>query len=438
MLNLSNQIRKALDIQIEDSLKNAPGVQEHKGNLRVQFKLPDHDSPVRKSLGFPVTLENIEAAKLTLANVKRDIANGLYENDPERFWSTHFPTNSEFQTTTISVRECFEEYESENAGGISDSISEKLKSARNWLSFYGLADIPVKSIDKTKLEKIRILTVRGNKDKHFSGCAVTTAKEYTNTVSKVLGHAVDKGYIKTNPVPTLKKLPKDDYDLECQDDDIRPFSQSELDSLLAVIHVPHIKLMVQLLAWTGMRHGELKALAWEDVNFEDNYIHVRYNLTRKGNLKLPKTSAGIRKIELLPAAREVLLKMKELTFDIAPKKDIIHYKNDKTKTLLRRRVFLSRRNEPYRRPELTTVSNQWANWLAEANLNYRPAYQLRHTYASQMLMVGAQTTWLANQMGHSNTEMINKIYGSWIPLQEPDYINKLAKKLGQTKKDPNE
>lgn len=433
MLNLSNQIRKALNIEVEveAALKSAPGIQAHKGNLRVQFKLPDQEKPIRKSLGLPITLENVEVAKLTLANIKRDIANGLYSNDPERFWATHFPLSSSSINEVITTRACFAQYIESNDGGLSDSIKDKLKSAENWLDFYGLADKPITSLDKATLEKIRKATVSGNKEFKFSGCTVSTAKEYTLSVKKILDHALEQGYIKTNPVPTLKKLPIDNYNLECEDDDIRPFSRAELESLLEVVHVHKIKLMIKILSWTGMRHGELKALAWEDVNLEKNYIHVRYNLTRKGNIKLPKTGAGIRKIELLPAAREVLLEMKKHTFDVPPQRDLIHYNNNKTKVLSRRRVFLNRGNAPYKRPELTSVRKQWANWLAKANLDYRPAYQLRHTYASQMLAVGAMPTWLAAQMGHSDTSMISKIYGRWIPLQDPHYIHKLAQKLGQ-------
>ncbi|NVK23843.1 MAG: tyrosine-type recombinase/integrase [Gammaproteobacteria bacterium] len=416
--------------EINAALKEARGVQPHNGSLRVQFKTPDKGF-VRKSIGLSINVENIKVAKRILEDINKDIQNRLYQNDPEYFWSKHFPTNSESQTKNISVRACFSEYIEENSGGLSDSILDKLKSSLSWLNHYRVADKPIKSIDKPTLEKIRKSTVSGNKEAHFNGCAVSTVKEYTNSFKKILDHAVEKEYIKTNPVPTLKKLPKDNYDLECEDDDIRPFSQTELDSLLNVVHVPRIKLMIKLLAWTGMRHGEIKALSWEDVNFGENYIHVRYNLTRKGNLKLPKTKAGIRKIELLPAAKEVLIEMKEFTFGVAPQIDVIHYKNQKTKELMRRRVFLSRDNKPYRRPELSTVPKQWANWLLEANLNYRPAYQLRHTYASQMLMAGAQPTWLATQMGHSDTSMISKIYGKWIPGQDPDYIHKLAEKLGQ-------
>ena len=190
--------------------------------------------------------------------------------------------------------------------------------------------------------------------------------------------------------------------------------------------------MVELLAWTGLRHGELKALAWEDIDFEKQIIRVKYNLTRRGNLKPPKTVAGHREIELLPKAMEVLIEQKEQTFSSAARNETIYYKNQKSKTIKRRRVFLSRNNQPYLRPELSTTPKQWENWLIKAELAHRPAYQLRHTYASQLLMVGAELSWLAKQMGHSDWGMIRKIYGKWITAEKPDYVNELADKLNQT------
>ncbi|PKH62866.1 hypothetical protein CXF83_09850 [Shewanella sp. Choline-02u-19] len=98
----------------------------------------------------------------------------------------------------------------------------------------------------------------------------------------------------------------------------------------------------------------------------------------------------------------------------------------------RRRVFVSRKNEPYKRPELSTTPKQWKNWLIKAGLAHRPAYQLRHTYASQLLMIGAEPSWLAGQMGHSDWGMIRKIYATWIKAEKPNYIEELANKLKQT------
>lgn len=47
-------------------------------------------------------------------------------------------------------------------------------------------------------------------------------------------------------------------------------------------------------------------------------------------------------------------------------------------------------------------------------------------------MNDAKITWLAEQMGHADKGMINKIYGKWIKDDEPNYMEKLAAKLGQT------
>ncbi|GIU31441.1 hypothetical protein L2719_12260 [Shewanella schlegeliana] len=47
-------------------------------------------------------------------------------------------------------------------------------------------------------------------------------------------------------------------------------------------------------------------------------------------------------------------------------------------------------------------------------------------------MIGADPSWLAGQMGHSDWGMIRKIYAKWIKAAKPDYVNELADKLNQT------
>lgn len=419
-----------LNDSIQLALAGAKGVTVHNGSLRLQFKLPDKIRPVRKSLGYSPTEHNIRAAELTLQNIKRDVANALYKNDPDEFWRRHFPTNSINQGSAITVRQCYEEFKHANINSLSDSITDKLTSSLNWLKHYGLENRPIRELTKNVLNNIRQKTISGNKTEDFQGCRSGTVREYTNSLKLVLDYAFEQNYIKQNPVPLLLKVTEDDF--EDEDLDVRPFSQLELDSLLSVIHVPQVKLMAKLLAWTGMRHGELKALAWEDINLKHRVIHVKYNLTRKGKLKPTKTRAGNRKIELLPAAVEVLKKQKEHSFKLPQRLEIINFRNQKTKTLNRRRVFLSRGNEPYKRPELTTAPKQWKKWLEEAGLEHRPAYQLRHTFASRLLMASAEPSWLAKQMGHKDWGMVRKVYAKWIQNEKPDYVKGLAQNLGQS------
>ncbi|MBM0511467.1 tyrosine-type recombinase/integrase [Aeromonas hydrophila] len=69
--------------------------------------------------------------------------------------------------------------------------------------------------------------------------------------------------------------------------------------------------------------------------------------------------------------------------------------------------------------------------LRQAQLTHREPYQLRHSYASLLLMAGAHPAYLAKQLGHKDWGMIRTIYAQWISNDNPDYRNELAEKLGQ-------
>ncbi len=77
------QLDSPLTEKEQKALKAARGVTVHCGNLRLQFKIPDKPKPIRRSLGYSPSVDNIKAAVTTLSNIKVDIANRLYENDPD-------------------------------------------------------------------------------------------------------------------------------------------------------------------------------------------------------------------------------------------------------------------------------------------------------------------------------------------------------------------
>ena len=443
----------SLPKSIVDLIGKKKGLSVHKGNIRVQFKVPDRVHPIRKSLGYPPTETNIELAVSTLANIKNDVANRLYEVDNELFWDKHFPLRSDRTPSKVTVEECFLAYRKQKKSTISVSMRNKLITALNWLKFYGHGKKFLVELDRKTLEELRSKTVTGNKEgkyteSKFKGCSVATVNDYSHVVGRVLAFAVREEFIKHNPMKDVERLSEDERisrssrvvtesnmnfsELEDEDLYVCPFSKAELDKLIASVHLPKTKLMIRFLAWTGLRHGELKALAWEDVDLKNRKLIVRYNLTRDGTLKPPKTKNGRRVVKLLPEAIKVLEEVKDLSAQLPARQETILYKNNKSELIMRRRVFLSRGNLPYKRPELTTVNGQWEAWLKKAGLRHRPAYQLRHTYASQLLMAGTSALWLAKQMGHGDTSMIHKIYGKWIEEEKPEFMDNLAKSLGQS------
>lgn len=56
----------------------------------------------------------------------------------------------------------------------------------------------------------------------------------------------------------------------------------------------------------GLRRGEACGLSWSDVGLENRAVHVRHNLDVYGNLKEPKTKAGIRVLPMSDRVYEAL------------------------------------------------------------------------------------------------------------------------------------
>ncbi|WP_421215308.1 tyrosine-type recombinase/integrase [Aeromonas jandaei] len=77
-----------------------------------------------------------------------------------------------------------------------------------------------------------------------------------------------------------------------------------------------------------------------------------------------------------------------------------------------------------------TAPGYWARLLRKAQLTHREPYQLRHSYASMLLMAGAHPAYLAKQLGHKDWGMIRTIYAQWVSKDNPNYRNELAEKLG--------
>lgn len=57
----------------------------------------------------------------------------------------------------------------------------------------------------------------------------------------------------------------------------------------------------------------------------------------------------------------------------------------------------------------------WYPTLKRAGLKARNPYQTRHTYATLLLAVGESPEWIANQMGHTTTTMLFRVYSRYVP-----------------------
>jgi integrase len=139
----------------------------------------------------------------------------------------------------------------------------------------------------------------------------------------------------------------------------------------------------------------LIALRWGDVR-EDRILVQRS--VRVGRVKVTKTASGDRTVALLPAARAAISLLTRGEPDTA--------------------VFIKpATGEPFW--EDRSLARDFRLDCEDAGVRYRGPNQCRHTYATWALSSGENPAWIARQMGHSDTLMLFKTYGKWMPQIDP-------------------
>lgn len=203
---------------------------------------------------------------------------------------------------------------------------------------------------------------------------------------QALKDAYYDGLINQNPMDRFRYLSPETREPQ-------PFNPDEIDKILAQLDGQCLNL-IQFAFWSGLRTSELIALRWQDVDLENERVHIRTAIVRQRE-KSTKTVSGLRTIELQPKAYEALVS--QLTLN--PKSERVFHDPTTNSPWLGDHIIRKR---------------VWIPALEVAGVQYRNPYQTRHTFASMLLSKGKNPLWVAHQMGHKDWGMIRKVYGRWI------------------------
>lgn len=172
-----------------------------------------------------------------------------------------------------------------------------------------------------------------------------------------------------------------------------------------------------LAFYSGLRPGELCALAVEDIAPDLKSLTVRRSITRSGAFKVPKNDRE-RTVFLFPPAQEAL---KVLIADAETRNpaDLRVWLNRSESRIDRVRPLNiagspKHKNAVKHSYVLSAWGSEWRNILRRAKVRSRPPYQARHTYACWSLAAGGNLAFVATQMGHAGYLTFIKIYGRWI------------------------
>lgn len=263
-----------------------------------------------------------------------------------------------------------------------------------------------------------------NKRINKKGRTVAAVNNYVALLCSILRFAYKSAFIQQKPYESVRVLHKA---LTKPD----PLTKAEFLALMDS-EKKQSKNMWKFAVYSGLRHGELAALAWEDIDLETGVIHVRRNLSVIGMYGPPKTVARDRKIKLLEPALEALKAQHPLTAAQSVTEITFHHREyGASETQKLRFVFIPRKRNGKQKPYYShsSIGSRWEAAVKRAGIRRRNPYHTRHTFACWLLSAGANPSFIANQMGHENAKMVYEVYSTWIEEMNGDQVSMLNARL---------
>jgi len=187
----------------------------------------------------------------------------------------------------------------------------------------------------------------------------TTVNRELNSLKSFYNKMINWELADINPTNKVRCFPEKKFAR------LRYLNEGEIQRLLDECRLPHLRMAVLTALNTGMRKGEILSLRWADIDLENRYIHV-----------------------------------------------------EKTKTLKRRDIYIndllfsalkSWRTHPDTDPEVLfpvkTIRRIYTEAVKRAGIADFRFHDLRHTFASHLVMKGVDLATVSELLGHSSIEM---------------------------------
>lgn len=227
----------------------------------------------------------------------------------------------------------------------------------------------------------------------MEGYAQDTVKKVLQTMHAIFEAAQTNHIIRENPVVNLTiptVAPAGTH---------RSITDRERLILLETAKTHKYGAWVLLLLYTGLRPGESVALVGSDI--QDGYVHVTKALGRDG-LKAPKSSAGIRKVPIVPKLAAVLPNVEPFAL-LFPNR-VGNMLNEKAIARVWKSFLQAMKEQEIHLLEQGKISE-----LTEALPPLVP-YDLRHTFCTDLERAGVPLNVASQLMGHASIAITAKIY----------------------------
>jgi len=237
--------------------------------------------------------------------------------------------------------------------------------------------------------------------------APRTLNAITTLLGTILQAAVEDGYLVRNPVPDVEREKQEEEEM----DYLRAHEVGQV--LLAAPGIsPQAHLAVLVSITAGLRRGELLALRWMDFDRKGRALQVRRSYVG-GQFHPPKTKKSRRRVPIPEQTMMTLLESR------------MYLGNPDGEAL----IFDRGNGKPLDPDTLSKIT--WPKVLRAAGLRESLRWHdLRHTYASLLLLQGENLKTIQELMGHSSITVTMDRYAHLSPAAAQEAADRLSETLG--------
>lgn len=227
--------------------------------------------------------------------------------------------------------------------------------------------------------------------------AVSHVKKIHQVLSAVYNFAIKQEYSKDNPARLAGNI-----DIE-EKKHIDYWTLDEFKTFIKYVDNQLYYVLFMTLYYSGMRKGELLALTWGDIDFDNNMININKTAYNR-NVTTPKTSSSNRVI-MMP--NHVMLLLSQLKSEASPKMTYV--------------VF----GDFYEHISTTTLDRKYSEYVKLAKVKKIRIHDFRHSHASYLINNNTIPSVVAKRLGHKDVGTTLNTYSHLYPSTEKEAILKM-------------
>lgn len=249
-----------------------------------------------------------------------------------------------------------------------------------------------------KVEDIQVAHIMDYQTILIAKYSANHVKKIHSTLSAIFNYGIKKGYLKENParIAGISELETTQQ--------INYWTLDEFKSFIAYVEDPFYKSLFMTLYYSGLRRGEILALTWADVDFNNSTITVNKSVLHK-KVTTPKTQSSIRKL-MMP--KHVMKLLEIVKRDAAPVKPLYV-------------VF----GEYYDSISNTTLARHYDKYVKLSGVKRIRIHDFRHSHASYLINKGYLISIVSRRLGHRNPSTTLDVYSHLYPSTEEEAVESM-------------